>query len=168
MSVFCSLFLTKIDFKSVFSASHPATKILHCTNEFYKDQYSEVLFTSPWRNGVELLARLLEGWSSVTRLWVEKIWSSVTSSRYISIRQISAGRYLRILDVLVLAFGQRRKNLSRLGYCQSNCLNSWSSKIRINTVHYIWNTNNWTLKIFPVQLKFWNGPLFPTYMYLST
>ena len=92
----------------------------------------------------------------------------VTSSRYISIRQISAGRYLRILDELVLAFGQRRKNLSRLGYCQSNCLNSWSSKVRINTVHYIWNTNNWTVKIFPVQLKFWNGPLFPTYMYLST
>ena len=64
--------------------------------------------------------------------------------------------------------GQRRKNLSRLGYCQSNCLNSWSWKVRINTVHYIWNTNNWTVKIFPVQLKFWNGPLFPTYMYLST
>ena len=52
MSVFCSLFLTKIDFKSVFSASHPATKILPCTNAFYKDQYSEVLFTSPWKDPV--------------------------------------------------------------------------------------------------------------------
>jgi len=114
-------------------------------------------------NAFELLARLLEEWSSVTRLWVEKIWSSV--SGYISIRQISVGRYLRILDTLVLVSGQHWKDLSRLGYCQSNC---WSSKVRINTVHYIWNTNNWTVKIFPVQLKFWNGPLFPTYMYLST
>ena len=40
-------------------------------------------------NAFELLARLLEEWSSVTRLWVEKIWSSVTGSGYISIRQIS-------------------------------------------------------------------------------
>ena len=119
-------------------------------------------------NAFELLARLLEEWSSVTRLWVEKIWSSVTGSGYISIRQISVGRYLRILDTLVLVSGQRWKDLSRLGYCQSNCLNSWSWKVRTNTVHYIWNTNNWTVKIFPVQLKFWNGPLFPTYMYLST
>ena len=77
----------------------------------------------------------------------------------------------------------RWKDLSRLGYCQSNCVNCWhckctimclfqdvevQSKVRTNTVHYIWNTNNWTVKIFPVQLKFWNGPLFPTYMYVST
>jgi len=77
----------------------------------------------------------------------------------------------------------RWKDLSRLGYCQSNCVNcrhckctimclfqdvEVQSKVRTNTVHYIWNTNNWTVKIFPVQLKFWNGPLFPTYMYLST
>jgi len=77
----------------------------------------------------------------------------------------------------------RWKDLSRLGYCQSNCVNcrhckctimclfqdvEVQSKVRTNTVHYIWNTNNWTVKIFPVQLKFWNGPLFPTYMYVST
>ena len=77
----------------------------------------------------------------------------------------------------------RWKDLSRLGYCQSNCVNCWhckctimclfqdvevQSKVRTNTVLNFWNTNNWTVKIFPVQLKFWNGPLFPTYMYLST
>ena len=78
-------------------------------------------------NAFELLARLLEEWSSVTRLWVENIWSSVTGSGYISIRQISV-RYLRILDTLVLVSGQRWKDLSRLGYCQSNCLNCWSSR----------------------------------------
>ena len=114
-------------------------------------------------NAFELLARLLEEWSSVTRLWVEKIWSSV--SGYISIL-----KSLSILENTGRAGTGlwRWKDLSRLGYCQSNCLNSWSWKVRINTVHYIWNTNNWTVKIFPVQLKFWNGPLFPTYMYLST
>ena len=64
------------------------------------------------------------------------------------------------------AFGQRRKNSA--GYCQSNCLNCWSSKVRTNTVHYIWNINNCTVKIFLVQLKCWNGPLFPAHMYVST
>jgi len=56
----------------------------------------------------------------------------------------------------------RWKDLSRLGYCQSNCVNCWhckctimclfqdvevQSKVRTNTVHYIWNINNCTVKI---------------------
>ena len=45
-------------------------------------------------NAFELLARFLEEWSSVTRLLVEKIWSSVTGSGYISIRQNLCGSIL--------------------------------------------------------------------------
>ena len=56
----------------------------------------------------------------------------------------------------------RWKDLSRLGYCQSNCVNCWhckctimclfqdvevQSKVRTNTVHHIWNINNCTVKI---------------------
>ena len=56
----------------------------------------------------------------------------------------------------------RWKDLSRLGYCQSNCVNCWhckctimclfqdvevQSKVRTNTVHHIWNINHCTVKI---------------------
>ena len=108
-------------------------------------------------NAFELLARLLEEWSSVTRLWVEKIWSSV--SGYISIL-----KSLSILENTGRAGTGlwRWKDLSRLGYCQSNCVNCWHckctimclfqdvevrSKVRTNTVHHIWNINHCTVKI---------------------
>ena len=56
----------------------------------------------------------------------------------------------------------RWKDLSRLGYCQSNGVNCWhckctimclfqdvevQSKVRTNTVHHIWNINHCTVKI---------------------
>ena len=108
-------------------------------------------------NAFELLARLLEEWSSVTRLWVEKIWSSVIG--YISIRQISVDTWeywTRWYWSLAL------EGLKQAGYCQSNCVNCWhckytimclfqdvevQSKVRTNTVHHIWNINHCTVKI---------------------
>jgi len=64
--------------------------------------------------GGMVLSHMLQQWvAKITRLSVEKTWSSVTCSRYISINQISVGQYLRILDVLVLFFGQLWKNAGK-------------------------------------------------------
>ena len=38
----------------------------------------------------------------------------------------------------------------------------------MKSTHSIWNVIFCTVKIFPVQLQFWNGPLFPTHIYVST
>jgi len=129
-------------------------------------------------NAFELLARLLEEWSSVTRLWVEKIWSSV--SGYISIRQISVDTWeywtrwywslaLEGLKQARLLSVELRKLLALQVHHHVLISGRWGTIKSTNkhSTSYL-KYKSLYCKNIPIQLNFWNGLLFPTHMYVST